>query len=567
VDSPDNSLTHHIVLEEQAAPVPLKHMDIEQSRAVGRPRRPLTVREVVLAWLALAVVSVFAFAPHVRHGGYYLDDWRNAAGALQLPGGSSFDHVITYFWNLTLYRPVLVLYAPLTYFAFGTHMAYQLAWAATLAVFAAAMLYGVLRTLGVSWIHTWLIAALTILYPWFDSTRLWVTGSLLTLSIGFAFAGIWLALQGLYRRSWRLHACAAVLYLMSIWTYEIALPLIAVVGGLYVAVAGWQIAKVRWGVDLIVVLIGGLWIGVNTQQESFGIGDDLRHLKEIVTSGGTILGRTLIPVGEQRTTLALIAFLVVIVAGLAMFILLRVRPGRRTTSGLRDWLLLAGGGLLIAALGWIMFIPANPYFTPSVYGVTNRVNALSGFGVVIAVYAVIGIAGEIGAGILPRTWRLAVPATVLLAILLGAAYARVLERHIRIWDAAFHAEAIGIDEMQTQFPHLASGTTVFTSAYPAYQALGVPIFSSSWDVNGMIKLRYKDGSLSAFPILTGLSIACRTNGVGLQGIGAPAVMTPYGAARFLNISSGEHAQPYNQRECQAVAGKYVPGPQYVSINY
>lgn len=525
------------------------------------------MREAMLALLALVGVGAFAFAPHVRHGGYYLDDWRNAAGTLELRGGSSFGHVLSYFWNLTLYRPVLVLYAPLTYFVFGTHMAYQIAWSAALAVFAAVMLYGVLRTLGMSWVHAWLIAALTILYPWFDSTRLWVTGSLLTLAIGFAFAGVWIALEGLSRRSWRLHACAAVLYLMSIWTYEIALPLIAVAGGLYVAVSGWKIARVRWLVDLIVVLIGGFWIVVNTQQESFGVSADLKHLKEIAVSGGTILGRTLIPVGEQRTALALTTFVVVLAAGFAMFILFRIRSAQRNTTCLRGWLLLAGGGLLMAALGWIMFIPANPYFTPSVYGITNRVNALSGFGTVIAVYALIGIVGELAAGIFPRTWRPVVPVTVLLAVLLGAAYVRVLERHIRVWDAAFHSEAVGLDEMKAQLPHLAPGTTVFTSSYPAYQALGVPIFSSSWDVDGMIKLWYKDGSLSAYPILKGLTIACRANGAGLQGVGAPSVTARYGAVRFLNVSSGEHARPYNERKCQAEAGRYVPGPQYVSINY
>jgi len=446
-------------------------------------------------------------------------------------------------------------------------MAYQIAWASALAVFAAAMLYGVLRTLGMSWVHAWLIAALTIIYPWFDSTRLWVTGSLLTLAIGFAFAGVWIALEGLSRRSWRLHACAAVLYLMSIWTYEIALPLIAVAGGMYVAVAGWKIARWRWLVDLIVVLIGGLWIAINTQQESFGISADLKHLKEIAVSGGTILGRTLIPVGEQRTALALTAFAVVLAAGFAVFVLFRIRSEQRNTAGLRGWLLLAGGGLLMAALGWVMFIPANPYFTPSVYGMTNRVNGLSGFGTVIAVYAFIGVIGELAARILPRTRRLAVPVTVLLAVLLGAAYVRVLERHIRVWDRAFHSEAVGLNEMQAQLPHLVPGTTVFTSSYPAYQALGVPIFSSSWDVDGMIKLRYKDGSLSAYPILTGLTLACRANGVGLQGVGAPGVTARYGAVRFLNVSSGEHARPYNERECRAVAGRYVPGAEYVAINY
>lgn len=462
---------------------------------------------------------------------------------------------------------MLVLYVPLTYLVLGTHMAYQLAWAAILAMFAAAMLYGVLRTLGVPWVHAWFIAALTLVYPWFDSTRLWVTGSLLTLAVGFAFAGLWLALEGLYRNSWRLHVAAAILYLMSIWTYEVALPVIAAAGALYVLIAGWQIAKSRWALDLVIVLIGGLWIGLNTTQESFGFSADLRHVGQIVVSGGTILGRTFIPVGEQRTTLALTTFLFIAVLGLATFALSRTPSSDRAAWGLREWLLMAGGGLLLTALGWLMFIPANPYFTPSVFGVTNRVNALSGFGVVIAVYATLGIVGEVSARVLHRTSSLAVPVTVLLAVLLAGAYIRVLERHIRVWNRAYLAEAAGIGEMRMQFPRLPPGTTVFTSDYPAYEALGVPIFSSSWDVDGMIKLQYKDGTLSAYPVLAGLRPVCRSSGVGVETAGVLLRTAAYGTVRFLNVHTGEHTQARSRSECQTAVDRYVPGPLYVSSNY
>jgi hypothetical protein len=527
----------------------------------------LTAREFSLASALLATLGALAYAAHVRHGGFYLDDWSNAAGVLRPRAGRSFSNALSYSWGLTAYRPVLVLYVPLTYFVFGTHMAYLLAWATILGIFAAAMLYGVLRTLGVPWIHAWLIAALTIVYPWSDSTRLWSTASLLTLAIGFAFSGLWLALQGIHRRSWPMHVCAAVLYLMSIWTYEITLPLIAVAGGLYTIVVGWRAARMRWLFDVVVVIVGGLWVGLNTKQESFGFSADLRHLKEIIVSGGTILGRSLLPVGEQRTALALVIVGLITLIGLAMFMLLRARRGVVAASSLRGWVLLAAGGLLVAALGWVMFIPANPYFTPSVYGVTNRVNALPAFGLVMAVYAMLGIVGELVARLLPKSQRLAVPTTVLLGVLLGAAYVGVLERHIKIWDAAYRAESAGIGEMRMQLPRIPSGATVFTSDYPAYQTLGVPIFSAYWDVNGMIKLQYKNGTLSAYPILSGLRLECRAASVALVGVGQSVMVARYGAAWFLNIHSGEHARPRSEPECRAVAGNYTPGPIYLSYGY
>jgi hypothetical protein len=149
----------------------------------------------------------------------------------------------------------------------------------------------------------------------------------------------------------------------------------------------------------------------------------------------------------------------------------------------------------------------------------------------------------------------------------GVAYVHVLERHSGIWNTAYRAESAAIGEMRTQFPRLPSGATVFASDYPDYQTLGVPIFSAQWDIDGMIKLQYKDGSLSAYSVLPGLSLVCRESGVGLQGAEAPTITAPYGDARLLDLQTGRHSQPRDQRECQAEAGGYVPGPLYLSLSY
>jgi hypothetical protein len=539
----------------------------ERTRSRFSLSRTLTVRELAIAWVALVVLGVLAFLPHIRHGGFYSDDWSNAAGALLPPGGPGFGNAVSFFADLTIYRPVLVVYVPFTYLVLGMHMAAHLVWAAALAVLVSALLYGVLRTLGVPWIHAWAIAALTLVYPWFDSIRLWTTADQLSLSISFALAGVWVALAGLSRNSWRWHIGAVSLYLLSILTYEVTLAFIAGVGLLYVLRAGWRASRAPWAVDLAVVVAGGIWVGTHTARTASGLSGDISHLKSIVTQGGTLLGRTVQPLGAQHTTPALCAFAVVLLVGLLAYLYRSERFAGGSGWGLRDWLLLASGGLVVAALGWTMFIPADPYYTPSVYGITNRVNGLAGIGLVIALYGAFGIVGTLVGQLRPRTRTLALATTLVLGVLLGAAFTDVLRRHIGIWNTAFASEMAGLTKLKAQFPTLPENTTLFVAGYPANQTLGVPIMSANWDLDGMVKVEYDDRSLSAYPVLEGTAIECRRLGVGLGGVGAPPITAPYGSARMIDLASGGWSAPNDRRACRAVASRYVAGPLYLSFTY
>lgn len=529
--------------------------------------RPLTGGEIALAWIALAIVGALAFIPHIRHGGFYLDDWSNAAGALQPPGGPGVGNVLSYFADLTIYRPVLVLYVPLTYFVFGMHMDHHLIWAAFLALAVVALLYGILRMLGLPWIHAWLIAALTLVYPWFDSTRLWATADQISLSIFFALGGLWLALVGLSRRSWRWHAGALALYLLSILTYEVTLPLIVAAGLLYLLRSDWRTARVRWGADLAVVAIGGTWVGTHTMRETSSLADDVSHLGEIVTQGGTLLGRTLWPVGAQHTTLALCVIGAAFGAGLFARLAFAKRFQGESGWRLGGWLSLIAGGLVVAALGWFMFIPADPYYTPSVYGMTNRVNGLAGIGLVVAVYGTLGTVGSLIGQLRPRAVAVGLIATLALAAALGAAYVDVFRRHSTIWDAAYVAEREGLDELKARFPSLPSGTTVFVGGYPANQTLGVPIFAVNWDVDGMMKTEYEDGTLWGYPILPEEHLVCRKGGVELATPDGPTRLAPYGTALLVDLASDRSSRPDSRQDCRRVAGDYLPGPLYLTTTY
>lgn len=533
-------------------------------------KQALNGRELALAWGALAVLGALVYAPHIIHGGFYLDDWSNGASSLQPEGGPGIGNALSVFADETLYRPVLVLYAPLTFWVFGTNPELHLAFAVILALAVVSLLYGVLRTLGVPRLHAWIVAALTLVYPWFDSTRLWSTADQVSLGILFGLAGLWVALVGLSRRSWRGHLGAATLYLLSILTYEVALPVIALIGILYVARVGWREGRSRWAADLVVVVLGGLWVGTQTKREKSDLAGNIHHLGEILERGAEIAGRTLIPVGPTRTALGVVALFGVIAAGAFALAFFRDRFAERDGWGLRSWLLLAAGGVAVMVLGWVIYIPADPYYTPSIYGITNRVNGLAGIGLVIAAYGAFGVLGTLLGQLLRAPRAVALAITVACSVLLGMAYVHVVRRHTQIWDAAYIAEKAGLEQIRTRFPTIPSGSTLFISGYPSNQTLGVPILSSDWDVWGMVQLAYEDWTIDTYPVIYGTRLTCNPRGVRMRGATLrekTKKLIPYGKALMFDLEADLVVRPRDLRECRAQVGQFRPGTLYLSSEY
>ena len=547
---------------------PRQQHPADGDRPTAPDRSRLGAREFWLAFLGFAVLATVVYISHILNGGFYSDDWADAAARYYPPGGGGLEGVLTYFKGLFEYRPGLILYIPLKYYAFGDNMALQLAWTVALGVIAASLLYGILRFFRTPWYHAWLIGALTVVYPWFDSTRFWEAASLSTFAIVLALAGFWVALIGLQRRSWALHAGAAALYLASILIYEITLPAIAAAGLIYVLRFGWRLSWPRWGVDLTVVVAAGIWNATHTNRPVSGLSGNLEHLWDIVVAGGTLLGRTAYPLGPYgHTTTMLLLFAAVLGAGTIAYFAWSRGSEEGDGWGLKQWLLLAAGGLGLAVVGWAMFIPADVYYTPSIYGFSNRVNALAGLGLVIAMYATLGVGVTLAARVVPRA-RAAVPAVVvLLGLMLGATYIHVTARHSGIWDEAYKAEREGMDRIKAAFPELAPESMVIASNYPAYQTLGVPIFAAGWDLNGMIKLEYDDGTLRGFPRLEGLEIACHRDELGVYGNLTPEHQAPYGKAYLLDLQTGRNTAPANRRQCLRAKEQYLPGPLYLEYGY
>jgi hypothetical protein len=531
---------------------------------------PLTRADALVAAAVLLVVGVAAHGRHLAHGGWYLDDWANAAMTHYPPGGGGFGGAIDWYAGFAADRPVQILYMPLVQTVLGEHMRYHLAWVTFLIVAVGLSLYALLRRLRMPPVHALLIAALVVVFPFSDSVRLWSTAGLISLSLipYLAGAGWSIALfeRGARRRA---HIGPLVLYALSGLTYEATLGLIALAGLLYLTAAGWREIRWRWAADVVLAIAIAVWVVTHTEHTTIPLSAQLDHARAIADSGIWMLARAVIPVGSAGVVappsvrwLVLGVIAAVLIAGA---VALRMATSDAERRGrLRRWLLFAAGGFVVAAVAWVVYVPADPYFTPFPVGLANRVNAVASIGLVVIVYATVAVAVELVALALrsPAAAWAVVP--VACGCLLLAGYVKTLNDHITTWDAAYQNETAVIGAFKQALPDPPANATIFMTGHPSWQALGVPVFNETWDLNGAVKMQYDRADLSGFSLRQGMSFSCGADAVtamlGTQPAFAPA---PYGRAVLIDAASGRVARPADRGDCRRESPTFVPGPLYV----
>jgi hypothetical protein len=229
-------------------------------------------------------------------------------------------------------------------------------------------------------------------------------------------------------------------------------------------------------------------------------------------------------------------------------------------DSLRRWLGVAAGGAVAAAAGWLVFIPADPYYSPYPTGMENRTNVFAALGVIVLLYAAAALAGLMVARALrrPGAWWLA-PVTG--ALVLGAGYAALLQRHERVWDRAFAAEMALLGQLKAVAPHPPPGATILTFGEPGYEAVGVPIFGAYWDLNGAVRMQYGRSDLAGYPVLPAARLTCGARALRIGGAGYElAAPAPYGRAVLVDVPSGRMVQPRTRAACARAVATLRPGP-------
>ncbi len=467
------------------------------------PRR----RELALAFLALLLLGAVLFGPQVANGGFYWDDWQNAANTHFSRSPGLFGALERATERPVFgYRPVLTTLLVLEHKAFGTHAWLHLAMALLFGVLTAWALYLLLRTLGFGRLDSGAPAALLLAFPWTDSTRMWATASYDTLAVTLYLLGLGLAVRGLREGRRGLTVASLVLYLLASWTYEVVSVGVLASVALYLVVAPRRDALRRFALDAAVVALALALVVSGTTRDPQSLSDQVDHARVIAGQALSLLGRALVPVGAVPG----------VVGALALALLLALGWRRRDR-----FLAMACLGALCVAAGYALFVPALPHYQPLEPGTTNRMNVLAAVGFAVLVYAIVRIAFR----------RVPVVAAVAL-IAIGVGYA------VKVIDdrGGWERSARGQERVLASIPRPPAGTTVYTFRAPTFAAPGVPVFSLPFDLKAALRLRYDNPSLAAYPIPFRAGIVCgRSTLYPTGGTYGTAEAAAYGRAWFVDV--------------------------------
>jgi hypothetical protein len=514
----------------------------------------------------LALLGAAVFAPHVRSGGFYSDDWATASTYHFVPAPHYLN--ATRFQRAILGgRPLLALAQPLPHALFGVRKELHIALAVALGILVSLGLYLLLRAFRIPPLHALIIAGLALVFPWSDSTRLWPIASLNQLAVCFYLVGVLIALCGLRLGRWRAagaHAAALVFYAMALLTYEAVAGPILLSGLLYAARGSWRAAWPRWLSDAVVT-IGVLAWSVAATGHVRGTTTFSLFVADLSMSADQALelaGRAVRPFSIPLAA-ALVAGLIV-----AATAALRGWPDAPTTRRtLRLWGVIAAIAAVEFGCALVPFVGSGEHSLDP--GMGNRVNIVAALPLVTLVYAVVMLATTICVSARRDRPNLQAAVTAAIAAFVGLGYTYQVRGDIINWDRAKALQTRMLHSL-SQLPKPPSGTVLYVYGYPAVVSPGISIFSQPWDLSSAVRLIWNDSQLAAYPIVAGTTFVCTQTGLypsappgpwgTLQGGYTRTVGAQYAKALFVDARLQRAHTVTNAAACRQHSALIHPAP-------
>ena len=463
--------------------------------------------------LMLFGVVLFSALPYLFGLGFYSDDWAFQAmldHASRQGVGAIFQQLLTHDAS-TFVRPVQVVYLVLGFEMFGRHpLPYHLVNTVVLGL-AAVFLYLGLKEIRLGRWLAFVVAVVFGLLPHYSTDRFWIASHQATLSMAFAFIGIY-ALS----RSMRLEASnparwlalAVLALVLSILSYEVALGLIIA----SLLITGWRgyvetrkdtqrrfpnLASVA-GVAGVLLLIGMVKTRLQTrivlshytfkdlvhlvrhfvvQAIQFNLWTYCLHMPWVLLSLSRHSALSSAAVG----TATILAFLV------TAYLWRYMDP-----SAAPDWrmcLQLLAMGFVIFGLGFVLFFP-NDYYDFSAVGSNSRMVIASALGASCVLVALAGLA----CSVLKSQVRRARAFSLAIGLICGLNSLAVSGIGYFWVDAASRQAAI-LSSVATNVRSLPAGSVLLLDGFCRFSGPGV-IFETDWDAGGVIQLLLNDSTLS-----------------------------------------------------------------------
>jgi hypothetical protein len=457
-----------------------------------------------------SVVAVSA-APYVSRLGFASDDWAflgslTTHGDLSAPGRSTeyafADHLRP--------RPVQVAYQTLVHDAFGVNpLGYHAVNTLVLAALGA-LVYLVLRELGLSRSPAVAVAVTYGLLPQYSTDRFWWAAFGYGLAMTLGFACLYSDLRalrsgGAARWLWKIAALAALAACGL--GFEVALPLLAVAVPVL-----WYLSRRASGGPLSRQLgrPGAiLFLGSNVVVLAMVAAVKLAYPVGVGVGGSYPLHLARLSLGAVATSFgsyglglpeavrwavatvdtATLAVGVVLAGTITAYVGIVLRRDPTGTWRLRQWLRLIAVGVAVFALGYAIFL-SNGRILFSSTGISNRVSIAAALGVAMIW---VGLAGALSVVVSPRwtAWAFAAPIGAL-----SLSGFLILNGLAANWAEAWDRQQATLADIGTNLPALEPGTTVILDGTCPYVGPAI-VFESNWDLAGALETRYGDPTVRA----------------------------------------------------------------------
>lgn len=535
----------------------------------GKPRAAALQPLAVIALLTL--IAVLVYGENARDGGWVGDAWLTRAWYVLYPHNDFFA-TVGHFLDLNSMsaRPANAVYRVALNEWFGGDTEAWFAWQIASCVCMCFAIYALLRELGLAFLDATAIVVLLAIFPASAAIWLWSPVVHASLAIALAAVGFLLALRAFRaegRRRLALHLASLLLFLLSLLLYEVCLPLILASFLLYALQAPKRQAARRWLVDCAVVVPLALLVSGPSESRGQDVAGSFSHAIDMATELPTLLFEKLLPF-ESAPWLAALALAALYAWGLRT--MLR-RVDDRVGPRLRRLFAVNAAGVVVIALGYLVYVPGLDYYHPLATGIGDRVNAIPALGWVLFLYSLVAVLATLLTQRLQRRQTAVVLLTGSLAVALGISWLAPIADESRAYVAATEEGDRVLEVVERAVPDPPRGSAIWTFGQPVEISPGVPVFANYWNMTGAVALSYHDRHIRSFVALPGTSFECRADGVVPGGNfeyfppRQPGVLgrfgSRYGRTWFVDTVRGQIAAVDSRARCLEVSQTFPRSPQ------